>query len=132
MTHSFPTRRSSDLTEVTVRILRKPSTARALLVGFAGSEEAGACVAAVIGAGIVPGGMEMMDNPAINAAEDFVHAGYPRHAGALLIVELAGPGVEGDFLIDRVRHIAPAHGPTSQPVSQREDARHAFWAGRKA
>ena len=80
------------VTEVTVRILRKPSTARAVLIGFpAAPEEAGACVAAVIGAGILPGGMEMMDNPAINAAEDFVHAGYPRDVGALLIVELDGP-----------------------------------------
>ncbi len=120
------------VTEVTVRILRKPATARALLLGFGSSEEAGACVAAIIGAGIVPGGMEMMDNPAINAAEDFVHAGYPRDAGALLIVELDGPEVEVDFLIDRVRGIAEAHGATSLRVSQSEDERNAFWAGRKA
>jgi len=120
------------VTEVTVRILRKPATARALLVGFGSSEEAGACVAAVIGAGIVPGGMEMMDNPAINAAEDFVHAGYPRDAGALLIVELDGPEVEVDFLIERVREIAAANGATSLRVSASEDERNAFWAGRKA
>lgn len=120
------------VTEVTVRILRKPATARALLVGFGSSEEAGACVAAVIGAGIVPGGMEMMDNPAINAAEDFVHAGYPRDAGALLIVELDGPEVEVDFLIERVRGIAAANGATSLRVSASEDERNAFWAGRKA
>ena len=65
------------VTEVTVRILRKPATARALLIGFASNESAGDCVAAVIGAGIIPGGMEMMDRPAIHAAEDFVQAGYP-------------------------------------------------------
>src|SRR3546814_14470417 len=76
--------------------------------------------------------MEMMDNPAINAAEDFVHAGYPRDAGALLIVELDGPEVEVDFLIDRVREIAAAHGATSLRVSQSEDERNAFWAGSKA
>ena len=120
------------VTEVTVRILRKPATARAVLVGFGTSEQAGACVAAIIGAGIVPGGMEMMDNPAINAAEDFVHAGYPRDAGALLIVELDGPEVEVDFLIDRVRAIAEANGATSLRVSESEDERNAFWAGRKA
>jgi len=120
------------VTEVTVRILRKPATARALLVGFGTSEEAGACVAAIIGAGIVPGGMEMMDTLAINAAEDFVHAGYPRDAGALLIVELDGPEVEVDFLIERVREIAEGHGATSLRVSQNEDERNAFWAGRKA
>ena len=63
------------ITEVTVRILRSPSTARALLIGFPSSESAGDCVAAVIGAGIIPGGMEMMDKPAIHAAEAFVNAG---------------------------------------------------------
>ena len=82
------------VTEVTVRILRRPATARALLMGFPSSEAAGGCVAAVIAAGIVPGGMEMMDRPAIHAAEDFVHAGYPLDVEALLIVELDGPNVE--------------------------------------
>ena len=65
------------VTEVTVRILQKPETARALLIGFPTSEQGGQCVADIIGAGIIPGGMEMMDRPAIHAAEDFVHAGYP-------------------------------------------------------
>src|SRR5262249_14806154 len=65
------------VTEVTVRILKKPETARAILVGFASAEDAGDCVARIIGAGIIPGGMEMMDRPAIHAAEEFVHAGYP-------------------------------------------------------
>ncbi len=65
------------ITEITVRILRKPETARALMVGFAQVEAAGECVARIIGAGIIPGGMEMMDKPAIHAAEAFVHAGYP-------------------------------------------------------
>ncbi len=120
------------VTEVTVRILKKPASLRALLLGFPTSEEAGACVAAIIGAGIIPGGMEMMDNPAINAAEDFVHAGYPREAGALLIVELDGPEVEVDTLIERVRAIAEANGSTTLRVSQSEDERNAFWAGRKA
>ena len=120
------------VTEVTVRILKKPSTARALLVGFASSEEAGACVAQVIGAGIIPGGMEMMDNPAINAAEDFVGTGYPRDAAALLIVELDGPEVEVDHLIGRVREVAEANGATSLRVSENEAERDAFWAGRKS
>ncbi len=65
------------VTEVTVRLLKKPQSARAALIGFPTSEDAGACVAQIIGAGIIPGGMEMMDGPAIRAAEDFVHAGYP-------------------------------------------------------
>lgn len=120
------------VTEVTVRILKKPASLRALLLGFPTSEEAGACVAAIIGAGIIPGGMEMMDNPAINAAEDFVNAGYPREAGALLIVELDGPEVEVDTLIERVREIAEANGSTTLRVSESEEERNAFWAGRKA
>uniref|UniRef100_UPI00248DC6C6 FAD-linked oxidase C-terminal domain-containing protein n=1 Tax=Thalassobaculum salexigens TaxID=455360 RepID=UPI00248DC6C6 len=120
------------VTEVTVRILKKPASLRALLLGFPTSEQAGACVAAIIGAGIIPGGMEMMDNPAINAAEDFVNAGYPREAGALLIVELDGPEVEVDTLIERVREIAEANGSTTLRVSDSEEERNAFWAGRKA
>src|SRR5712691_10915695 len=76
------------VTEATVRILRKPETARAVLIGFASSEDAGDCVAKIIGAGIIPAGMEMMDAPAIRATEEFVHAGYPLDVEALLIVEL--------------------------------------------
>jgi glycolate oxidase len=120
------------VTEVTVRILRKPDTARALLIGFPSSETAGRCVAAVISAGIIPGGMEMMDRPAVAAAEAFVHAGYPRDAEALLIVELDGPAVEVDLLIERVGAIAEANGATSLKVSQSEAERLSFWAGRKA
>src|SRR5882757_6161762 len=78
------------ITEITVRILQKPETARALMVGFAEVEAAGQCVARIIGAGIIPGGMEMMDRPAIHAAEAFVHAGYPLDVEALLIIELDG------------------------------------------
>ena len=96
------------ITEITVRILQKPETARALMVGFAEVEAAGECVARIIGAGIIPGGMEMMDKPAIHAAEAFVHAGYPLDVEALLIIELDGPGVEVDELIKRVETIA--HG----------------------
>jgi glycolate oxidase len=120
------------VTEVAVRILRKPPTARALLIGFAETEDAGSCVAAIIGAGIIPGGMEMMDRPAIHAAEDFVHAGYPRDVEALLIVELDGPEAEVDYLIGRVEEIARANRASSIRVSQSEAERLAFWAGRKA
>src|SRR5690349_17986731 len=120
------------VTEVTVRILRKPPTARALLIGFAATEDAGNCVAAIIGAGIIPGGMEMMDRPAIHAAEDFVQAGYPRDAEALLIVEVDGPEVEVDHLIGRVEEIARANHASSIRASRSETERLAFWAGRKA
>ena len=120
------------VTEVTVRILKKPETARALLLGFPSSEQAGDCVAAIIGAGIVPGGMEMMDKPAIHAAEAFVQAGYPLDVEALLIVELDGPGVEVDHLIEAVSAIAETHGAVTRRVSHSEEERQSFWAGRKA
>jgi glycolate oxidase len=120
------------ITEVTVRILRKPETARALMVGFGEVEQAGRCVAEIIGAGIIPGGMEMMDKPAIHAAEAFVHAGYPLDVEALLIIELDGPAVEVDELILRVETIARGCGATTLQISTSEDERLLFWAGRKA
>ncbi len=101
-----------------MRILKKPPTARAVLIGFPATEDAGNCVAAIIGAGIIPGGMEMMDRPAIHAAEDFVHAGYPLDVEALLIVELDGPPAEVDHLIGRVETIARANGAVSLRISQ--------------
>ena len=120
------------VTEVTVRILQKPETARAVLVGFPTSEDAGQCVADVISAGIIPGGMEMMDRPAIHAAEDFVHADYPLDVEALLIVELDGPQVEVDHLIERVSEIARANQASTLRISASEEERLLFWAGRKA
>jgi glycolate oxidase len=120
------------ITEVTVRILPSPSTARALLIGFETSEAAGDCVAAVIADGIIPGGMEMMDRPAIHAVEDFVHAGYPLDVEALLIVELDGPDAEVAYLVDRVGDIARSVGAVSVRTSEDEAQRLLFWAGRKA
>ena len=120
------------ITEVTVRILRRPSTQRAVLIGFSSDESAGDCVAKIIAAGIIPAGMEMMDRPAIHAAEAFVQAGYPLEAQALLIVELDGPAVEVDELIARVDAIARAAGAQSCRISNDEAERERFWAGRKA
>jgi glycolate oxidase len=120
------------VTEVTVRILQKPETARALLIGFPSSEDAGDCVSRVIAAGIIPGGMEMMDGDAIRAAEAFVEAGYPLDAEALLIVELDGPQAEVDHLIGRVEEIAKACKASSIRASHNEEERLRFWAGRKA
>ena len=120
------------VTEVTVRILPKPQTARALLIGFPSVEQAGQAVAEVIAAGIIPAGMEMMDRPAIHAAEAFVHAGYPLDVEALLIVELDGPGAECDHLIGAVEAIARANGAGVCRASASEAERLAFWAGRKA
>jgi glycolate oxidase len=119
------------ITEVTVRILKKPETARALLLGFSSNEAAGDCVGRVISAGIIPGGMEMMDRPAIHAVEDFVHAGYPLDVEALLIVELDGPETEVDELLERVSLIAKEAGAVYSRVSHNEEERLRFWAGRK-
>ena len=120
------------VTEVTVRILQKPETARAMLIGFPSSEDAGECVSRIIGAGIIPGGMEIMDGPAIAAAEEFVHAGYPLNVEALLIVELDGPAAEVDHLIERVDKIARECRAMSCKSSRSEEERLLFWAGRKA
>jgi glycolate oxidase len=120
------------VTEVTVRILKKPETARALLIAFPTSEQGGQCVAEIIGAGIIPGGMEMMDRPAIHAAEAFVNVGYPLDCEALLIVELDGPAVEVDHLIGRVEAIAARNGASLCRASTSEEERLSFWAGRKA
>jgi glycolate oxidase len=120
------------VTEVTVRILRRPQTARALLIGFDTVESAGACVADVIANGIIPAGMEMMDKPAVHAAEAFVGVGYPLDVEALLIVELDGPSVEVDYLVERVGGIAEANGAVGIRASTSERERLAFWAGRKA
>src|SRR4030081_531004 len=120
------------VTEVTVRILQKAPCARAVLVGFPTAEDAGACVAQIIGAGIIPGGMEMMDRPAIHAVEEFVHAGYPLDVEALLIVEVDGPQAEVDHLVARVEAIAKACRAVTCRVSSSEEERLLFWAGRKA
>lgn len=120
------------ITEVTVRILPKPETARALLIGFPSVEAGGRCVTEVIASGIIPGGMEMMDKAAIEAAEAFCHAGYPLDVDSLLIVELDGPGVEVDDLIERVRAIAERCGAVSVRASESEEERLRFWLGRKS
>jgi glycolate oxidase len=120
------------ITEITMRILRKPECARAALIGFAAAEDAGECVARIIGSGTIPAGMEMMDKPAIHAVEQFVQAGYPLDVEALLIVELDGPRAEVDHLLARVESIALECRATSCRTSTSEEERLRFWAGRKA
>ena len=120
------------VTEVTVRILKRPETARALLIGFPSGEAASDCVGQVIGAGIIPGGMEMMDGDAIRAAEAYAQCGYPLDAEALLIVELDGPEAEVDHLVGRVEAIARSCKALSIRASESEAERLRFWAGRKA
>jgi glycolate oxidase len=120
------------VTEVTVRILPKPESARAALIGFPSIERAGQCVADVIAAGIIPAGMEMMDKKAVHAAEAFVHVGYPLHVEALLIVEVDGPEAECSDLIEKIASIASANDAVTLRIATDDKERQAFWAGRKA
>ncbi len=119
------------VTEVTVRILKKPMVARGVLIGFPTVEEGCDCVADIIAKGIIPGGMEMMDRASILATEDFQPCGYPRDAGALIITELDGTASEVDHLIERVSEIARARGATTIKVSTSDEERQQFWQGRK-
>ena len=119
------------VTEVTVRILRGPEGARAMLAAFKSNEVAGACVDAIIGSGIIPVALEFMDRPAIHACEAFAHAGYPLDAEALLIIEVEGSLTEQDFYLDRIREICNRFDPVSLRVSQSAEESLAIWKGRK-
>jgi glycolate oxidase len=120
------------IVEITVKLLPKPVTARALLAAFDSVESAGRAVGDIIAEGIIPAGLEMMDNPAIRAAEDFVHAGYPVDAAAILICELDGTDAEVDEQIKAVGGVLKACGATEVRVSRDDAERMRFWAGRKA
>jgi len=119
------------ITEVTVKLLPKPQVAKVLLASFDSVEKAGHAVGAIIAAGIIPGGLEMMDNLAIRAAEDYIHAGYPVEAEAILLCEL--DGVEADVQDDceRVRAVLQAAGASEVRLARDEAERVRFWAGRK-
>ena len=119
------------VTEVTVRILRSPEGQRAMLVAFPSNEIAGACVDAIISAGISPVALEFMDRPAIHACEAFAHAGYPLDAEAMLIIEVEGSVAEQDELLDRIRAICAKFEPMSMRVSQTAEESLAIWKGRK-
>jgi len=119
------------LTEVTVRILRSPEGARAMLAGFDSNEVAGACVDAIISSGIIPVALEFMDRPAIHACEDFAHAGYPLEAEAMLIIEVEGSEDEQTDMLRRIRDICAAYQPISMRVSETAEESAAIWKGRK-
>jgi glycolate oxidase len=118
--------------EVTVRLLPLPERAQVVLAAFADVGQAGAAVARIIGAGIVPAGLEMMDGPAIRAAEDFVHAGYPTDAAAILLCEIDGTNEEVSEQIAQVRALLLQSGATEVRTARDEQERLVFWKGRKA
>ncbi len=120
------------IVEIVVKLLPRPERAQVALAAFDDAEKAGAAVAAIIAAGIVPAGLEMMDNLAIRAAEEYVHAGYPVDAAAILLCELDGMNEEVSEQILQVRQILTQCGAASVRTAQDERERLLFWAGRKA
>lgn len=120
------------VTEVTVALLPKPQQKSVILVGFDAVTDAGAAVAEIIAAGIIPAGMEMMDQRAAQAAEQFAHAGYPLDAAALLIIELDGSDAEVQALTADVCDILHAHGATHLECANDEKTQARLWKGRKS
>ena len=120
------------ITEITVKLLPKPPLAQVALAAFDDIEKAGAAVGAIIGAGIIPAGLEMMDQPATRAVEQFVHANYPLEAAAVLLVESDGTHEEVAAEMADIRHILTQAGATDIRVSRDEAQRLLFWSGRKA
>lgn len=119
------------VTEVTVKLVPKPTCARVVMASFSSVESAGTAVANVIGAGIIPAGLEMMDKRAVHMVEPFVNAGYDLEADALLLCESDGTLEEVEHEIARMEAVFRAAGATRLQVSNSEAERLAFWAGRK-
>ncbi|MDH4449814.1 MAG: FAD-linked oxidase C-terminal domain-containing protein [Rhodoferax sp.] len=119
------------ITEVTVKLVPKPQLARCIMASFDDLRKAGDAVAAVIAAGIIPAGLEMMDKPMTAAVEDFVHAGYDLSAEAILLCESDGTPEEVEEEVSRMREVLRAAGATGIAVSNSEAERLRFWSGRK-
>jgi glycolate oxidase len=120
------------VTEVTVKLLPKPQSARVVMASFDDVERAGDAVADIIAAGIIPAGLEMMDRPATHAVEQFVGAGYDLDAAAILLCESDGTPEEVEEEIERVKAVLERSGATRMTVSRDEAERLRFWSGRKA
>ena len=120
------------IVEVTVKLLPKPERAQVLLAAFDDVVKAGEAVGNIIAAGIIPGGLEMMDRLAIKAAEEFVHAGYPLDAEAILLCELDGTNEEVSVHVLKVREVLKQSGATEVRTARDEAERQVFWQGRKA
>jgi glycolate oxidase len=120
------------VTEVTLKLLPKPQCARVIMASFDDVEKAGAAVADIIAAGLVPAGLEMMDRPATRAVEQFVSAGYDLEAAAILLCESDGTAEEVEDEIARMKTVLAHAGATRMTVSRDEAERLRFWSGRKA
>lgn len=117
--------------EVTVKLLPRPQVAKVLMASFDDVGKAGTAVGDIISAGIIPGGLEMMDSLAIQAAEDFIHAGYPVDAKAILLCELDGVEADVNDECERVRAVLENSGATAISLAKDDAERALFWAGRK-
>ena len=120
------------ITEVTVKLLPRPEIAQVVMAAFDSVDAAGASVTAVIASGIIPAGLELLDKPAIDAVEKFIHTGYPKDAAAILLCELDGTQADVSAQIERVNQVFAAAGAIDLQVSHNEEERQRFWAGRKA
>ncbi len=118
--------------EITVKLLPRPERTQVVLAAFDDVEKGGAAVGAIIAGGVLPAGLEMMDKLAIQAAEAYVHAGYPLDAEAILLVEVDGTQEEVSEDVMRVRDILLASGATEVRTARDEAEQKRFWAGRKA
>jgi glycolate oxidase len=119
-------------TEVTVRLMRTPEAVRTMLAAFPSTDEAGGAVSAIIGAGVVPAAIEMMDALAIEAAEAAVHCDYPQGAGAVLVIELDGPHAEVTAQFDEVERHCRDNAAFEIRIAKDDDERALFWKGRKS
>lgn len=122
----------SIITEITVKLLPRPAMAKVMLASFDDVAVAGEAVSNVISSGIIPAGLELMDSAAIRAADDFVHAGYPADAAAILLCEVDGSAEEVADQLEKCQHILQNSGATDIQVARDEAQRLQFWAGRKA
>jgi glycolate oxidase len=120
------------VTEAIVMLRPKPEGARPLLLGFESTEQAGDCVAAIIGKGILPVAIEFMDGPAIKACEDHARAGYPLDVEALLIVEVEGASDEIDAAFQQILRIASEFKPVHKRIANTAEEAQAIWLGRKS
>jgi glycolate oxidase len=119
-------------TKVTVRLVRLPESVRTLLAAFPSPDEAGAAVSAIIGAGVVPAAIEMMDALAIEAAEAAVQCGYPEGAGAVLVIELDGPAAEVEQQFEQVERLCRDNDAFEIRIAADDAERALFWKGRKS
>ncbi|MDG2176278.1 MAG: FAD-linked oxidase C-terminal domain-containing protein [Gammaproteobacteria bacterium] len=120
------------ITEITVNLLPKPQHTEVLLAAFDDIATAGQAVSNIIAAGLIPAGLEMMDNNAICAAEDYAHAGYPRDAAAILLIEIDGSTTNVEEQLKIMREVLNNSGLTALKIARDDNERALFWKGRKS